>query len=135
MGYSKRTFANRDINAFKREINRFISNTEKASIDGIEKALDILFATSDELVPYDTGDTFRSKWREYVRVGNKLGADFGYDREQQIPYIGLIYLGVYDSGDEIRFRNGKVARWLERAYEIEKSRINKVIETTISTAR
>lgn len=68
--------------------DQFIKGTEKNVQDAINQIKDL----SQEYVPLDTGRTQRSWFDEITITGTVITGTFGYDKEGQIDYLGLIYV-------------------------------------------
>lgn len=115
-----RVMANANIEGWVKELNSYVSeyqSTSKGMMKRINNAINIIEEQSNIFVPVDTGDTKRSWYRDVEVKDDEIVGIFGYDKNNTIPYLGLIYMNPYRR--VFQTKKGAIdpqEKWLEAAY-------------------
>lgn len=112
-------------NKFRKQMEQQFGDIEDDIEGRLDKAASIVKAQSDEYVPEDTLRTKHSWYYDIEKSDGQMKLTFGYDRNNQIDYLPLIYLNPYN----MRFRKpGARSMWLHHAVADTKRQVNRVIQ-------
>src|SRR5690554_6075236 len=122
----------KEVERFNKEFEKQISALVTDSYgQNAEQALDIIEEESQKLVPEDTGRTRDSFYRRVEFNENSMELVFGYDENNQIPYLPFIYVNGYlaEGGGEgprdvsVFRKEGAEPYWLDKAVLRNKDKI------------
>lgn len=114
-----------DIKAFTNHWHKALGSKETQMQERLERALDVIEAESQRLVPEDTGRTRRSWYRNVYKDSDTWVAEFGYDKENKIEYIPIIYWNTRG----VNFRKeGAEQEWLAKAILNKQSQVVAILK-------
>lgn len=122
---SYRVAANADIKKWTDALQSMLEPmSAKGVVDRLNKAVDVIEATTMELVPEDTLATKNSWYRDIEESPSEVVAKFGYDKEGRYDYIPLIHEVAPINGWR---KEGASTHFLSRAIQENELKIIKII--------
>lgn len=123
-------FGDSDLKRWKKNLMDQFENIEGDLERKLTDAGQVIKKVSDEYVPEDTRRT-KDSWYDRIEAGDGfIRLVFGYDENNQIDYLPLIYL---NPDNNINFRKaGAKSMWLDHAVADTKSQVDKIITSKSS---
>jgi hypothetical protein len=97
----------------------------KRVAQAVDNWVEIVKRDSQERVPYRTGRTHDSWYKDLNIMKTTVRIDFGYDKNNEIEYLPIIW-----SKPDGFFRNGKEPFWLRRAVEANRDKLERELSNS-----
>lgn len=124
----RRAYTKQAVNEFAKQLTTRLEDEKGDLLRRVDKGVGIIMKLADQYVPEDTQATKFTAYTIPAKFDKgRVITEFGYDPNEEIDYIELIYYNRLLGLDFKWTKTGASDQWLDRAFEESKDEVYTLI--------